>query len=106
MATIDPTWVLLDHQTLAKTGCVILRALGDGRMVGVCAQITNACIAIGPMDCDEWDDTWDYATLQAALDAWCRWDPLTQEEPENWVRHPRTARRRPDGDATQEVIRP
>jgi hypothetical protein len=51
-------------------------------------------------------DRWcygDYDKAKRAIEAWSG-DPGT--EPEGWHRHPRSGRRRPDGDASQEYIEP
>jgi hypothetical protein len=32
------------------------------------------------------------------------WDPLAQKEPEGWMRHPQSGRRRPGGNAALEYI--
>ncbi len=44
------------------------------------------------------DDGWCYETLGAALLALAKWNPLTQPEPEGWIKHINTERRRIDGD--------
>jgi hypothetical protein len=51
-----------------------------------------------------YDDCWDYSDRVAAISAMQRWDG--QGEPEGWMRHPATGRRRPHGDPSEEYVLP
>jgi len=51
------------------------------------------------------DNGWWYDTPEAAVAALTEWDPDTQVEPEGWMRHPKSGRRRPDGDKSKEYVR-
>ena len=51
-----------------------------------------------------WADSWYYENVQAAWPAFTGWDGTG--EPEGWVRHPFTGRRRVGGDPATEVVRP
>jgi len=42
--------------------------------------------------------------MPAAVAAFHAWNPETQEEPEGWIRHVQTGRRRPGGDASKEYV--
>ena len=53
-----------------------------------------------------YEDRWCYPTAIAALHAAELWNGPDGPEPEGWHRHPRTGRRRPDGDPTREHINP
>lgn len=49
------------------------------------------------------DDVFEYPSLDSALTAMYEWDG-TGDAPYGWDRHPRTSRRRPEGDATREHV--
>jgi hypothetical protein len=51
-----------------------------------------------------YDDCWDYPYPAAAITAMERWDG--QGEPEGWLRHPASGRRRPDGTPSTEYVLP
>lgn len=54
---------------------------------------------------DEIEDRWCYATSDRVMLAFTEWAARKFEgEPEGWHRHPKTGRRRPDGDKTKEHI--
>ncbi len=49
-------------------------------------------------------DVWDYQTPAEAIAALAKVLEGMDEEPEGWVRHPRSGRRRPGGDPEQEYV--
>lgn len=49
------------------------------------------------------DEEWMYATFEQAVAAFKAWDG--EGEPEGWIRHTPSNRRRPDGDPSQETVR-
>lgn len=55
-----------------------------------------------------WLDSWCYESgrVGEALAAAEAWNPMTEAEPAGWNRHPASGRRRPDGTAASEFIRP
>jgi hypothetical protein len=59
------------------------------------------CADLNP---EGYDDSWCYDTLDGAIAAMQAWDPEKQAEPDGWMRHIPTARRRPGGDAFREYI--
>lgn len=50
------------------------------------------------------DDEWRYETVQEAIAAMNQWDGVG--EPEGWLRHPSSGRRRMNGDPMREYIQP
>lgn len=82
------------------------RELDDGRQTAIEALLFGARICIGPVDAEDWEDFWDYDSLVAAIAAYDTWNPLGGAEPEGWIRHAPTGRRRKNGDPATEVIRP
>lgn len=61
-------------------------------------------ICVGPADDPSgFDDVWCYESVPAAIDALEVWDG--EGEPAGWMRHPRSGRRRPEGDPAQEYVR-
>jgi hypothetical protein len=55
-------------------------------------------------ECGGYDDCWDYPYPDAAIEAMECWDG--QGEPEGWIRHPASGRRRPNGEPDTEYVRP
>lgn len=81
------------------------RILDSGDAVWVHRQIFNTELCIGRPETGEIRDAWSYETDDAALVAYRAWNPLEAPEPQGWVRHPRTGRRRANGDPSTEVVR-
>lgn len=90
----------------ANPSAIFYRDLGDGRGVWVYPMLYTFRIAIGPTGSRGYDDYWCYADLQSVITAYLEWEPLKEREPQGWVRHPPTGRRRfPDGDPATEEVR-
>lgn len=99
---------------LDVSSCVALRRLADGRLMVIepllmglmrlCIGRPAVMVADGPLA--SWDDEWHYDGGLAALLALALWEPTETPEPTGWVRHPRSARRRPNGDPAREEVRP
>jgi hypothetical protein len=82
------------------------RDLGDGRGIWLIPMLYTFKIIIGPKGSDGYDDGWCYKDLHRAIHAFAEWNPLIEPEPQGWVRHPPTGRRRfPDGDPATEEVR-
>lgn len=82
-----------------------VQPLGDGRGVYLLPMaFGNLRLAIGEIGSLSFDDVWCYQAEQsdAAWRAALGWDG--EGEPEGWYRHPETGRRRPEGDATRELV--
>jgi hypothetical protein len=94
-----------DPDTLA------IRTLPDGRLLlvlkpgrlgwgwGQLSLTTPESLRIGT-----YDDTWYYENIPLALEYGIRWDGTG--EPTGWFRHPRSGRRRTDGDPAKEYFQP
>ena len=60
-------------------------------------------LAVGPSDGQTLRDLWFYKDYESALTAFREWDTEKDPEPNGWVQHPETRRRRyPDGDPASE----
>jgi hypothetical protein len=79
------------------------RLLPDGRILEVFRLIYTWRLTVThPRDdgiC--WEDAWCYPTLPAIAAAFFAWNG--EGEPDGWIRHPVTGRRRPDGTAASEI---
>jgi hypothetical protein len=65
--------------------------------------IFGARLCVGsPDDLLFLDDVWCYDGFGSAYEAVCAWRGLG--EPQGWHRHPRTGRRRPEGDRQKEYV--
>lgn len=77
----------------------------DGRIVYAIATITAGQIVRG--DRFTVDDRWTYPGVVSALVAWAVWVARDFEgEPEDWIRHQPSNRRRENGDPALETVRP
>jgi hypothetical protein len=86
---------------------LVERELPDGRHVYLMPHSFGGLrLNVGPPDKLSFDDEWQFQFEQrrAAWRAALGWDG--KDEPEGWYRHPATARRRPGGDPTKEIIQP
>ncbi len=87
-----------DHSEVARRAALPRHAWVVPQLLG------QARIITGVYDAHEViEDSWDYATKEAAMAAFQLYDGTV--EPEGWVRHAATSRRRPGGDATKEYLR-
>lgn len=50
------------------------------------------------------EDRWCYLDEAGAVTAQDAWNPTEGEEPTGWHRHPKSGRRRPDGDPAREYV--
>lgn len=93
----------LAERICAENGYSNPKVLPNRRIAVVCRFLTTDAILLLTADHAEmgYEDRWCYVHDRAveALQAW-----NGEGEPEGWHRHPRTGRRRPDGDAKREYI--
>jgi hypothetical protein len=90
-------------ESLLDRGFVACRQIGD-TWLGVLRMTYGKGRLCSDLNPDGYDDSWCYDTLDSAIAAMNAWDPEKQVEPDGWMRHINTARRRPDGDASKEYI--
>ena len=88
---------------LLERGFIASRKPGD-TWVGVLRMTYGKGRLCADLNPEGYDDSWCYDSIQGAIDPMHAWNPDTQAEPENWMRHINTARRRPGGDAAEEYI--
>jgi len=87
-------------------GAILFRDLGDGRGVWVYPMMYTFKLVIGRIGSRSYDDGWCYGSMASIVEAFCNWDPLKEQDPRGWVRHPASGRRRfPDGDPASEEVR-
>lgn len=93
-----------------QLGAIAFRDLGAGRGLWIYPMMFTFKLVIGRIGADTYEDGWcyrreymaDFIRVFAAMNAW---DPAQEKEPEGWVRHPPTGRRRfPDGDPETEEV--
>lgn len=73
----------------------------------VMSQLFNAAVIRGRLDAEGYDQIWEFADHDLAMFSVLDWKKAGFEgEPEGWVRHRPSNRRRPDGDSTKEEVRP
>lgn len=82
----------------------VAKQLPDGRLVAVVHMIYTWRLTVGPADAYGYDDGWCYPTEEDAIVALVLWDGMG--EPTGWHRHPRSGRRRPEGDPAREYVNP
>mgnify|MGYP001031230436 FL=1 len=82
-----------------------VRPIGNGRYAAIAQFMFSTAIVVGRIgNYSCYEDRWCYKTAEDAIAALEAWDG--QGEPQGWVRHPTTGRRRPNGDAEAEYIDP
>jgi hypothetical protein len=89
---------------LAGADHLCVRDLGDGRTRYLCQMLLgNVRLNIGTTgDKTGYYDGWCFHDADAAWRAVLGWDG--QGEPEGWVRHINSGRRRPDGTSESEYV--
>lgn len=91
-----------------EDGLLAQRTLDDGRHLGVEPLLfSRARLTVGTAEQHEvgcYEDAYDYDFRSEAFLAFVLWDGVG--EPEGWVRHKPSNRRRPGGDPAQEHVRP
>lgn len=82
------------------------RVLPDGRAIWVVPMTYGkGRIILSPDARSPYvEDCWCYETQVLALVAFEMWDG--NGEPDGWIRHPFTGRRRPNGDKSKEYVMP
>lgn len=84
---------------------IVSLVLPDGRIGTVDPTLYGGRLGVAPADDPlYYEDVWDFLSLDAAVAALLSWDGTG--EPIGWHRHPRTGRRRPDGDPAREHVHP
>lgn len=85
----------------------VSRQLDDGRWFDVMPLLFGRARLLVSTDLDRplgfADDAWEYPTITAALEAFAMWDGA-DDPPDGWDRHPKSGRRRPEGDAAREHV--
>jgi hypothetical protein len=85
---------------------IFFRDIGDGRGIWIYPMLYTFKLVIGRIGWPAYEDEWCYKDGRAALMAASQWNPPIEKEPEGWVRHPPSGRRRfPNGDPATEEIR-
>lgn len=84
---------------------MVRRRLPDGRQA-VISPMTfgKGRICVGGWDDGGYTDGFCYVSYLEALAALIAWDPSTDQEPDGWIRHVGSGRRRPNGDASEEYV--
>lgn len=84
---------------------VEVKDLGDGCYAGARHLLFHATLVIGIVgNRFTYEDRYCYANIAMAIAAMHAWDG--RGDPIGWHRHPKSGRRRPDGDASREYIDP
>lgn len=85
----------------------IVRRVDDKRWVGVIPFIYTDAIVWGFIgDTTGYMDRWCYDSATKAIIHATAWDGASDTEPDGWHRHPRSGRRRENGDPTTEYVNP
>lgn len=83
------------------------RVLDSGMRIQVVPMtFGKARLCIGPDQALWYDDGWCYDNPVIAIAQAITWDPEKDKEPDFWMRHIKTGRRRPDGDHSKEYVSP
>lgn len=93
---------------LRANGYVEFLDMGNGMWVGIKRLLFHWTMHTGCLgDEDSYDDRWCYATEDLARRELAAWAALGyQGEPQGWHRHPKSGRRREEGDPAKETYNP
>ena len=81
------------------------KVLPDGRVLFLFPTLTNVRLGISPNDHEPFfDEFYCYHNTASAFKAIKEWDG--KGDPEDWVRHVPSNRRRPNGDPEEEYVAP
>lgn len=99
--TVDEFWGWLEDP---KGGaCLVHKDLGNGVYAGVKPLLFHWTLLTGIIgNTSSYEDRYCYQTLVGAIDAMVAWNG--NGDPVGWHRHPRSGRRRPDGDPAREYV--
>lgn len=89
---------------LQENGYTNIKMIDDTRYAGIFKFMYTCAIIVGRVEDSKYgyDDRWCYHDHEAAKKALDAWDGI--DEPEGWHRHPKSGRRRPDGDKSKEYV--
>ena len=88
-----------------REGALYYRVLPDGSDIAVYPLSGWGQLALTRAGHGGIDESYYYATRQAAIEAAKIWDGQG-DAPLGWFRHPQSGRRRPDGDPAKEYLQP
>ena len=93
-------------EPIEMSGSLLAHLLTDGHVVTLQPLLLGqARITMGP-NREEIEQEWMYATLEQAKENYLIWGAFGfKDEPQGWVRHKPSYRRRKDGDPEQEEVR-
>lgn len=85
-----------------KADYVVMRALPDGRVIGITRLLYTWSLQVD-IDWSGYRTRYCYAAFPNACLGFLDWDG-SGDPPGGWHRHPESGRRRPDGDASREYV--
>lgn len=100
---MEPVICQFTPEQLSEMGYTAYHQVGDA-LLGILLMTYGKGRLVADINFFGYEDFWCYESEIAAALAMFRWDPRVSPEPTGWMRHPRSGRRRPNGDATQEYI--
>lgn len=89
---------------LDAEGYKMITLLPDGRVAALLPQLFNVALRAG-LDVYGYSESYSYESYEAAVSGLTEWSGKEGTEPEGWIRHQPSNRRRTDGDAETEYIR-
>ena len=90
---------------LKEQGYLLPEVIPGGRYKAIFPFLFTHAIILGRLgDREGYEDRWCYKGLGEALQGFYAWDGTG--EPDGWIRHPATSRRRPEGIPETEYINP
>jgi len=92
-------------EQLRATECYSsIRAADDGSQLVAMRQMVFTWAIFAGLDEAGYEDQWCFESATAAAMAFVAWSGNMGTEPDGWIRHPKSGRRRPGGDATREYV--
>jgi len=94
----------MNEQYFLQQGYVAVRQVDDD-WLGVMPMTFGKGRICSGMNEMGYEDCWCYESVGQAVTAMNAWDPAKDKEPQGWMRHPYSGRRREGGDPANEVVR-
>lgn len=100
----NPASLPLTDDQLRSFGYIAWRLLDCGSWVGVLPMTFGKGRLCIDLDYFGYADGYCYSSVKGAIEAMNTLDPQLEREPEGWMRHPSSGRRREGGDPTKEEV--
>lgn len=103
--------ILSDGSIVEAPGCIdgaiMTRIFPDGTVTGIIGRMFGACDIFRSLNATNRmiEEQWTFTSYALAVIQLLSWSPLDRPDPDEWIRHRPSGRRRENGDPATETIR-